>query len=237
MFDFEISITSIIQNIGWLLRKPQEGFILVVLHVYTNHYQFLFKNHSTRICPGTNFHQTKGSSVEFCNFDHGGDGSYHIETHTHTHTRPLWTLFAKDKIIMVLIHKPGPKPEPVSHYIETSKNTSEWNSFLVYKGFQEDICDTTGTRESHYCDAIMGAMASQITGLSIVYSTCNTNIFYGHSLCWLRAWINDYMPSQMWDEITYPFPNFNCATVEVLGWISLFSSHFLMAVITYPCWD
>ena len=180
--------------------------------------------------------------------------------------------------------------------------------FLVYKGFQVNICDTTGTRKSHYCDVIMGAMVSQITRLTIVYATvysdadqrkhqssaslsfvreitgdrwirrtngqkrgkgfhsmtssrfcvspsissqgeyhcmvmvfvvtvCNTNILYGHFLCWLWAWINDYMPSKVWDEITYPFPNFNCATVELWGWISNFSSHIMMAVITYPCWD
>ena len=28
------------------------------------------------------------------------------------------------------------------------------------------------------------------------------------------------MPRKMWDEITYPFPNFNGATVEVWEWIS-----------------
>ena len=29
----------------------------------------------------------------------------------------------------------------------------------------------------------------------------------------------------MWDEITYPFPNFNSATVEVWDWISTFIPH------------
>ena len=28
------------------------------------------------------------------------------------------------------------------------------------------------------------------------------------------AWINDYMPSKVYDEITYPFRNFNGCTVE-----------------------
>ena len=39
----------------------------------------------------------------------------------------------------------------------------------------------------------------------------------------------------MWDEITYPFPNVNDATVEVWEWISNFILHFIMDVITYPC--
>ena len=40
----------------------------------------------------------------------------------------------------------------------------------------------------------------------------------------------------MWDEITYPFPNFNGCTVEVWEWINNFIPHFIMDVITYPCW-
>ena len=40
----------------------------------------------------------------------------------------------------------------------------------------------------------------------------------------------------MWDEITYPFPNFNGCTIEVWAWISNFIPHFIMGVITYPFW-
>ena len=38
----------------------------------------------------------------------------------------------------------------------------------------------------------------------------------------------------MWDEITYPFLNFNGCTVEVQEWISNFIPHFIIGVITYP---
>ena len=30
-----------------------------------------------------------------------------------------------------------------------------------------------------------------------------------------KEWISNHMPSKVWDEITYPFLNFNGATVEV----------------------
>ena len=43
------------------------------------------------------------------------------------------------------------------------------------------------------------------------------------------------MPGKVWDEITYPFPNFNGCTVEVWEWISNFIPHFYEYVITYPC--
>ena len=38
----------------------------------------------------------------------------------------------------------------------------------------------------------------------------------------------------VWDEISYPFPNFNGSTVEVWEWISNFIPHFIVHVITYP---
>ena len=45
------------------------------------------------------------------------------------------------------------------------------------------------------------------------------------------------MHYNVWDDIAYPFPNFNGATVE--GWerLSNFILHIIVHVITYPCWD
>ena len=45
------------------------------------------------------------------------------------------------------------------------------------------------------------------------------------------------MPSKVWYEITNQFPNSNGCTVEVWEWISNSIPHFIMAVITYRCWD
>ena len=45
------------------------------------------------------------------------------------------------------------------------------------------------------------------------------------------------MHSNVWDEITYPFPNFNGATVEVCEWKSNSIPHYIKDVIVYPCWD
>ena len=44
-------------------------------------------------------------------------------------------------------------------------------------------------------------------------------------------------PYEVWDEITYPFQNFNDTTVEVWEWINNFIPHFSGHVFTYPCWD
>ena len=37
----------------------------------------------------------------------------------------------------------------------------------------------------------------------------------GMVLTLIPAWIRNHMPGKVWDEITYPFLNFNGATVEV----------------------
>ena len=39
--------------------------------------------------------------------------------------------------------------------------------------------------------------------------------FYLHGLTLIPAWISNYIHYKMWDEITYPFLNFNRCTVEV----------------------
>ena len=41
------------------------------------------------------------------------------------------------------------------------------------------------------------------------------------------AWISNYMYCKVWDEITYPFENFNGTTVEIWEWISSFIPHLI----------
>ena len=73
------------------------------------------------------------------------------------------------------------------------------------------------------------------------YSSANSG--FGHraplltGINLIPAWISNHMPSKMWDENIYPFLNFNGCTVEVWEWISNFIPHFIMDMITYPCWD
>ena len=48
--------------------------------------------------------------------------------------------------------------------------------------------------------------------------------------------MSNYLQYKAWDEITYPFSNFNGGAVEVWDWISNFIQHFTGYDITYP-WD
>ena len=47
------------------------------------------------------------------------------------------------------------------------------------------------------------------------YLLSSSGPFYSHGLTLIPAWISNHMPSKMWDEIIYPFLNFNGATVAV----------------------
>ena len=53
----------------------------------------------------------------------------------------------------------------------------------------------------------------------------------------ILTWISNHMPSKVWYEMTYPFPNFNGWSVEVWEWVSHFIPRFTMYVIIYPWWD
>ena len=48
---------------------------------------------------------------------------------------------------------------------------------------------------------------------------------------------NNYNHYKVWDEITYPSPNFNRKTGEVREWISNLIPYLTVHVITHPCWD
>ena len=48
----------------------------------------------------------------------------------------------------------------------------------------------------------------------------------------IAAWISNYIHYNVWDEITYPYSNFNGSTVEVWEWISNSIPHFAGHVIT-----
>ena len=66
--------------------------------------------------------------------------------------------------------------------------------------------------------------------------TTHRDSFYLYGLTLIPAWKRNYIHYNVWGEITYPFPNFSSATVEVREWISDFIPQFTEYMITYPCW-
>ena len=57
--------------------------------------------------------------------------------------------------------------------------------------------------------------------------------FYLYGLTLIPAWISNYIHYKVWDEITYPFRNFNGATVEVWEWMINFTLHITGHVNTF----
>ena len=53
----------------------------------------------------------------------------------------------------------------------------------------------------------------------------------------IPTWIRNHMSNKLWDEITYPFPNFSGCTVEVWKRMINFILHFVMDIINSPYWD
>ena len=45
------------------------------------------------------------------------------------------------------------------------------------------------------------------------------------------------MPSKVWDEMFFPQEMFSDVAIEVKEWINNLTTHFMMDVITYSCWD
>ena len=57
------------------------------------------------------------------------------------------------------------------------------------------------------------------------------------TLTLILAWLRNYTNNKVLNKITYPFPNFNGATVDVWEWICTFIKYSTGHVITYPWWD
>ena len=54
-----------------------------------------------------------------------------------------------------------------------------------------------------------------IVSSNTLFSKQSRAPFYWHGLTLIPTWISNYIHYKVWDEITYPFLNFNGATVEV----------------------
>ena len=52
----------------------------------------------------------------------------------------------------------------------------------------------------------------------------------------IPAWISNYVPSKVWNEITYPFLNFNGYTVVFGERMTNLIPHLVMEGIIYPGW-
>ena len=142
---------------------------------------------------------------------------------------------------------PPPFNSPRGHWVTESFNLA-WSISMVNSSL-------SGSRNTHISlttnqyvmtGEFPAQMASNAENVSIWWSHHEVlnierpavrptwDTFYWHGLTLIPAWISNHKHIKAWDEITYPFPNFNGCTVEVWEWICNFTPHYIMDVITYP---
>ena len=85
------------------------------------------------------------------------------------------------------------------------------------------------SKVAYVFDSVLMSMQS----LTLYVPNVFVDAFYKHG----SAWINYRTNYKVWDEFTYPFPNFNGAAIDVFEWIHHFISRCIMDVITHPCQD
>ena len=62
----------------------------------------------------------------------------------------------------------------------------------------------------------------------------NRGSFLWCGLTFIPICISNYIHHEVWDKITYPFPNISAAALEAWEWRGKFIPHFTEHVITYP---
>ena len=83
-----------------------------------------------------------------------------------------------------------------------------------------------------HCSYGVGIKYSRRTR-SIQWLLIPSDPFYLYGLTLIPTWIDNHIPSKVWDEITDPFQNFSGATVELWEWINNFIPPFIIIGCNY----
>ena len=115
------------------------------------------------------------------------------------------------------------------HRTVTAKETS--SQIRIRALIYQSVCLTTMETISH----IREGEGTEIEQLYQWNSYPSWYPLHKHGL--IPALTSNYIQYTVWDETTYPFSNFNDATVALRERVSNFILHFSGHVITYPIWD
>ena len=122
------------------------------------------------------------------------------------------------------------------YHITKTYKTCTWLSFalLIVASLKQKCCYLddifiTGCIGSGHFKSVTIIPLNDENSVPVIIS----GPFYWHRLTLIPAWIGNDMSDKTQDEITYQFPNFNGAAVEVWEWICNIIQHFVMDVITW----
>ena len=85
-----------------------------------------------------------------------------------------------------------------------------------------------GPLGTHFCATLIEILLFSFKKMRLKVSSAKRRPFCLGLNVLKPVWISNHLPSNVWDEIIYPYPNLNGATVEVWEWMSYFISHFVM---------
>ena len=116
--------------------------------------------------------------------------------------------------------------------------------FCFYLTRRSEVARSTKSGLKSLWLNLLGIAFVTITGVHVskylrIWSSLNHYYQVPRSLTWITfnpLWIS-HSPIIVWDEITYPFPNFNGCILELWQWKSNFILHLSGHAITYPCYS
>ena len=112
---------------------------------------------------------------------------------------------------------------PCVRHIHTIEMNSEIAYTIMYIWFYDNKWCQEGVWLSISSQAPIHEMCDRLKSDG---KSPRSNPVPGRGLSVITAWKSNYIHHEVWDEIKYPFLNFNGATVEVWEFISAFISHF-----------
>ena len=116
--------------------------------------------------------------------------------------------------------------------ITTAKQAGAWFNIKIpsYQHRKSHCGDKTVVRSSYLHNGISYTrkmaclywISPQNTTTCMCYGLDSVHLWISETTAlWFQGpWLMNYTHYQVWDEITYPFPNFNGSTVEVWEWTS-----------------
>ena len=124
----------------------------------------------------------------------------------------LQSLLASKVVVMIAYGAIG--DDKVGHmttfgFRETDQMSVSFSNSSILNWWFANTQTNTENRE------LSSLLASNVVFMTTPNFGDTSSPFCQYGLTLIPAWISNHMPGKEWDEITYPFLNFNGATIEV----------------------
>ena len=114
-------------------------------------------------------------------------------------------------IVAIFVYKAHIENQSITIYMITLNELSDSINSIdrVLRPVSSILFCILAPRVTKLCDKLLRINEAHISNCNIA----GTGPYYSHGLTLIQAWSSSHTQYKVWDEITYPFPNFNEATV------------------------